>query len=124
MKRFIRLLILGFLLLNISIAVILGYRHLSRERNFYDQAFDQLRGGNQGIPMVTIGFEDGGSASVILEHSCCSGAGFDAVAVRTSDGQEFVSNNNYCGLEGFDWGSKESLVKFGAFLEQNGYKKR
>jgi hypothetical protein len=124
MKRFIRFLFLGSFLLIVSAAIILGYRHVSRERNFYDQAFEQLRGGNQSSPVAMIEFEEGGSASVILEHSCCSGAGFDAVAVRTSDGQEFVSNNNYCGLEGFDWGSRKSVGTFSAFLEQNGYKRR
>ena len=124
MKRFIRFLFLGSFLLVVSTAVILGYGQVSRERNFYDQAFEQLRGGKNSSPMTTTHFEKGGSASVILEHSCCSGAGFDAVAVRTSDGQEFVSSNNYCGLEGFEWGSRESVGRFIEFLEQNAYKRR
>jgi hypothetical protein len=83
------------------------------------------RGNNHTI---TLAFEDGGSASVILEHSCCTGAGFDAVAIRTSDGQEYVADKNYCGIEGFrselNTDSIKSLSMFSKYLEESGYRKR
>src|SRR5690606_26245200 len=101
---------------------------MNRERIFYEQAFEQLRGGRRDNPMITLDFEECGSASVILEHSCCSGAGFDAAAIRTSDGQQFVADKNYCGLEGFrfdlDADSTKNTSMFTAFLEQRGYRKR
>lgn len=78
--------------------------------------------------MVTIDLGTGATASVILEHACCSGAGFDAVAIRTSDGQEFTASKNYCGLEGFysdlDPNATQSLDAFTAYLVQRGYSKR
>jgi hypothetical protein len=39
--------------------------------------------------------------AVCLEHSCCSGKGFDAVLIMDSDRQFYTSHNNYCGYEGF-----------------------
>jgi hypothetical protein len=127
MKRLFQALFLGIFVVISAAAGILIYRHMTREGIFYEQAFKQLReGGN--IHKVTIDFEAGGSASVILEHACCSGAGFDAVAVRTSDGQEYMSDENFCGLEGFryklDLDHIKSIPDFTAFLEQRGYKKR
>ena len=77
------------------------YQYGNRERQFLDQAFVQLRGGGGSEPVAEIKLESGESAAVILEHDCCSGAGFDAVAIRTSDGAEFYAKKNYCGLEGF-----------------------
>ena len=65
---------------------------------------------------------------MILEHACCTGAGFDAVAIRTSDGEEFISKQNYCGIEGFNGELKEEATKdlphFKAFLTARGYKKK
>lgn len=61
-----------------------------------------------------------------LEHDCCTGAGFDAVAIRTSDGREFTGDKNFCGLEGFysglEPGATESVDSFSAFLEHTGYR--
>lgn len=113
-----------FLTLALVILVVLAvarHRYLNRERLFLDDAFTELRHGG-GSPLK---LESGASASVILEHSCCSGAGFDAVAVRTSDGQEFYSKNNYCGLGGFFFELEEAAVqdlpRFTAFLRAHGY---
>jgi hypothetical protein len=36
-----------------------------------------------------------------LEHSCCSGAGFDAVIIKDSTGNIYTKNQNFCGYEGF-----------------------
>jgi hypothetical protein len=108
-------------------ATILIHTH-DQKRRFYAQAFKQLEGGRRERPMITVDFKAGGSALVILEHACCSGAGFDAVAIRTSDGQEFAGEKNYCGLEGFrfdlDAGSTDDLASFSAFLKQRGYRER
>jgi len=128
MKRIWLALVVGLFVVVAAATGRLIHKHMNRERIFYDQAFEQLRDGRRDSRMITLDFEGGGSASVILEHACCSGAGFDAVAIRTSDGQEFVADKNYCGLEGFrfdlDADSTKNLPTFTAFLERRGYRKR
>ena len=128
MKR--NLLVAASLLVALIVAYagVWAYKHKHRERLFYEQAFNQMRAGGDAIPMITIDLDDGGSAKVILEHSCCSGAGFDAVAVRTSDGKEYRSNKNYCGLMGFDFSvhgdAMKDMAHFKAFIKAEGYKPR
>ncbi len=104
------------------------YGYTNRERLFIERAFVQLAGGRGSEPVATIQLESGETASVILEHGCCSGAGFDAVAVRTSDGEEYASWNNYCGLNAFEFSLKDdawtSLAEFKSFLSANGFTKR
>jgi len=104
------------------------YNYSNRERLFIDHAFVQLRGGGGTAPVAAIKLDSGDSASVILEHACCSGAGFDAVAIRTSDGQEFFAKKDYCGLEGFYFSLKNDAAKdlphFKAFLSTQGYQKK
>lgn len=39
--------------------------------------------------------------AIRLEHSCCSGFGFDAVMIRDSEGKYYTAEKNYCGYEGF-----------------------
>jgi hypothetical protein len=103
------------------------YRHATCERRFIHHAFDQLRSGRGSEPATNVRLKSGASATVILEHACCSGAGFDAVAIRTSDGQEFSARKNYCGLEGFQLALKDSAMEdmpqFTAFLRAEGYQK-
>jgi hypothetical protein len=90
--------------------------------------FLQLEKGSGSEPMTTIKLDSGELVSVILEHACCSGAGFDAVAIRTSDGQEFSAKKNYCGLEGFSQelgaDADKDLKYFSEFLMSQGYQKR
>jgi hypothetical protein len=128
MKRIIISLGVSFLAVIVSVIGILIFKQMHQKRIFYEQAFEQMRDGRGDNPMITLAFEDGGSASVILEHSCCTGAGFDAVAIRTSDGQEYVADKNYCGIAGFqselNTDSIKSLSMFSAFLEERGYGKR
>lgn len=104
------------------------YIHGDRERSFFGNAFVQLAGGRGNEPVADIKLGSGDSAAVILEHDCCSGAGFDAVAIRTSDGDEFYAKRNYCGLEGFyaalEAGATKDLNRFKEFLYSNGYQKR
>jgi len=104
------------------------YKHGSRERQFLDHAFVQLSGGRGSEPVTVIDLKSGDKAAVILEHDCCSGAGFDAVAVRTSDGQEFFAKKNYCGIEGFYGALGEDAAKdlphFTAYVSAQGYQKK
>lgn len=104
------------------------YRIGNRERQFLNRAFEQLRSGSGDEPVADIRLESGESASVILEHDCCSGAGFDAVAIRTSDGREFYAKKNYCGLEGFyaslHGNETKDLNHFKSFLLAQGYHKK
>ncbi len=122
MLRIIEKLSLGLLILLVLAVFVFISKHVIRKNEFIERAFYKLRTGK--FKMFTIDFKTGGSASVIFEHSCCNGAGFNAVAVRTSDGQEFISDRNYCGIEAFDFGSEESLEEFISFIEKNGYRKR
>jgi hypothetical protein len=128
MKRIILLLtLIGFVGAATTIGVMI-HNYQNREQIFYDQAFKQLNDGKRSRPMITIDFDTGDSASVILEHACCSGAGFDAVAIRTSGGLEFIANKNYCGLEGFysdlEPDATKNIGTFTSFLERRGYRKR
>jgi len=111
-----------------SVVGITIFNYVNRERLFYDHAFVQLKTGSGNEPMKTIILDSGELVSVILQHACCSGAGFDAVAIRTSDGQEFSAKKNYCGLEGFSQGlgtdADKDLKHFTEFLMTQGYQKR
>lgn len=104
------------------------YNYSNRERLFLDHAFAQLSSGRGSQPVAEIKLKSGDSAAVILEHDCCSGAGFDAVAIRTSDGQEFFAKKNYCGLEGFshelEADADKDLAHFTSFLSAQGYQKK
>lgn len=104
------------------------YQYGNRESQFLNRAFVQLRGGVGSLRVADIKLESGESAAVILEHSCCSGAGFNAVAIRASDGDEFYSSKNYCGLEGFYPTLKDDATKdlnrFKSFLVAQGYHKK
>ena len=112
----------------IAAAGMLLYNFTNRERLFLDRAFVQLSGGRGSEYVEPIKLESGDSAAVILEHDCCTGAGFDAVAIRTSDGQEFFAKKNYCGIEGFSHElgaeSVKDLAHFKSFLNTQGYQKR
>jgi len=112
--------------------ILLGGLYISnyanREQKFLDRAFIQLGGGGGSEYVADIDLNSGNSAAVILEHSCCSGAGFDAVAVRTSEGREFFAKKNYCGIEGFREKLKDAAITdlshFTAFLRAQGYSER
>jgi hypothetical protein len=109
----------------LAAAGVVGHRYSNREQLFLDHAFVQLRGGVGSEPVEDIKLHSGETVSVILEHDCCTGAGFDAVAIRTSDGREFFATKNYCGIEGFYGGLGDDTTKdlphFTAFLGAQGY---
>lgn len=87
------------------IALVVGgvgyYYATNQGRIFLAEAFAQLDGGAGVKHLETMHLESGESFKVILDHACCSGAGFDAVAIYTSDGEKYYSTKNYCGIEGF-----------------------
>lgn len=112
----------------LAAAGVVIYRYANREQLFLDHAFVELRGGGGNKPVDDIKLDSGDAAAVILEHDCCSGAGFDAVAIRTSDGREFFAKKNYCGLEGFrsalEGDAYKDLKHFTAFLSAQGYQQK
>lgn len=101
---------------------------LSRKADrFLNEATTILSTGSEHPGIVKISLKSGDSFRALLEHSCCSGAGFDAVAIQTSDGSIYHSRNNYCGEEGFHAAMTErefgSLPELENYLLENGYTK-
>lgn len=100
-------------------------KNVGRSERFLAEASEILRSGEShpGIVEITIG--NGGSFRALLEHSCCSGAGFDAVALQSSTGITYHSRNNYCGEEGFHHEMSariyQSFADLDTFLLANGY---
>ena len=119
---------IGIPLILIASLGIFITRESTRAQRFLRSAFAQFEGLGGAERVETIKFPSGESLSVILEHSCCSGAGFDAVAIRTSTGIDYEGAKRYCGLEGFVFTLNDhafvSLDKALAFLESEGYTKR
>ena len=102
-------------------------RMIGRSDRFLSNATEILARGEDHPGIVDIKLAGTGSFKALVEHSCCSGAGFDAVALQTSDGAIYHSRNNYCGNEGFYYAMTESehenLADLDAFLLANGYTK-
>lgn len=99
----------------------------SRADRFLNEATTILSTGSEHPGIMKISLKSGDSFRALLEHGCCSGAGFDAVAIETSDGSRFHSRNNYCGEEGFHVimteHEFESLPELEKYLLENGYTK-
>ncbi|WP_309396020.1 hypothetical protein [Cerasicoccus maritimus] len=72
-----------------------------RADRFIENSIELLKTNQADQRIEVVSLPSGESFSVLLEHSCCSGAGFDAVVIRTSDGDIYTSKKNYCGIEGF-----------------------
>ena len=118
----------------LTLALIFGgigsavYGHMTRPQRFIEGAFEQMRGNGGSEHSETYRLDSGESFSVILEHACCTGAGFNAVAIRTSAGEEFSAMKNYCGIEGFRGyrisEEVETLTQLASFLTEHGYKQR
>jgi hypothetical protein len=102
-------------------------RMIGRADRFLTDATEILTDGKAHAGIVKIDLAGTGSFRALLEHSCCSGAGFAAVAIQTSDGTIYHSRNNYCGEEGFyaemPATDLDSLADLDAFLLANGYTK-
>jgi|APTNR8051073442_1049403.scaffolds.fasta_scaffold19590_4 hypothetical protein len=98
-----------------------------RANRFLSEATVILSTGSEDPGIMKIGLKSGDSFRALLEHGCCSGAGFDAVAIQTSDGALFHSRNNYCGAESFFFEMTEhefeSLPALEKYLLENGYTK-
>ena len=118
--------ILLLIALGIGALGFLIYRHSTRTDRFLKNAFIQLSGDGGTETVRSIPIDTGDSFSIILEHSCCSGAGFDAVAIRTSSGAEYESTNAYCGMQDFVFefpSTFKTLADLDAFLLANGFNK-
>jgi hypothetical protein len=62
--------------------------------------------------------------AVRLEHACCTGAGFDAVMIKDSQGQFYTAEKNYCGYEGFQHGDTvKDLSELKKTLIRDGYRR-
>lgn len=98
-----------------------------RANRFLNEASVILSTGGEDPGIMKISLKSGDSFRALLEHGCCSGAGFDAVAIQTSDGSLFHSRNNYCGAESFFFEMTEhqfeSLPALEKYLLENGYTK-
>lgn len=98
-----------------------------RANQFLNEATVILSTGGEDPGIMKISLKSGDSFRALLEHGCCSGAGFDAVAIQTSDGSLFHSRNNYCGAESFFFEMTEhqfeSLPALEKYLLENGYTK-
>lgn len=123
-----RILKIGTPLILIGSLSVLISRGTTRDERFLSNAFAQFDGLGGTEWVETIKFPSGESMSVILEHSCCSGAGFDAVAIRTSTGIDYQGAKPYCTIQGFVFTMDDhafvGLDKALAFLKSEGYIQR
>lgn len=100
---------------------------VGRASRFLSGATATLSLGTDDPGILEIRLESGDSFRALLEHVCCNGAGFSAVALQSSDGSVYHSRNNYCGEEGF-YGEMSgtgigSLPDLEKYLLANGYTK-
>jgi len=134
MKHLSRILLITLILLGGTVCFVV-YDHGQQVPRFYKNArklLQPLSGSYENVkmgrshddPPMIIRLASGEWYAVVLEHDCCSGAGFDAVMIKDSSGSIYTAEKNYCGYEGFhiDESPKdvESLRKA---LESNGYRK-
>lgn len=119
---------LTFLIAFLTLAsfVCWAYFDFQQEKDtFVNRAFVQLDGGEGDEYTEFLKLPSGESYSVILEHACCSGRGFDAVAIKFSDGTKYFSNKNYCGVEGFHGdvvsNNFTTLAELSVYLKREGY---
>ena len=112
------------LILIISLGILFA-QGSTRDKRFLKNAFSQFDGHGGNEQIETIHFPPGESLSVILEHACCSGAGFNAVAVRTSTGIDYQGFQRYCGVKGFVFAMEDyafdSLTEALTHLESEGF---
>lgn len=99
------------------------YQH--RADQFIHSAIEKLRNAPGSGEIERIHLPSGESCSVVMEHSCCSGAGYDAVVILASNGNAYTSKKNYCGIEGF-YGELPSenfsnLSDLDTYLRKEGY---
>ncbi|WFB34963.1 hypothetical protein P3T73_12420 [Kiritimatiellota bacterium B12222] len=125
MKQFSKALLLssGMVCLSISIGVVWNKTRADR---FMNRAILTLSAKPESEDIEKIALPSGEHYFVLLEHACCTGAGFDAVVIRDSNGSIYTAKQNYCGIEGFygELASKNllNLSELGTFLRQEGYK--
>lgn len=101
---------------------------IGRADRFLDHSFDLLENEPESPGIVRIDLTNRSYFVALIEHSCCSGAGFDAVAIRTSEGREYESRKNYCGSQGFYFAMTDleiqNLSQLDEILMADGYTER
>ena len=65
------------------------------------QAVQDFKKSADYVPVYIRTFDTGEWVAVAMEHSCCSGAGFNASIFFDSNGSTFVDTTySFCGVEG------------------------
>lgn len=83
-----------------------------------DAAEAAVKGNKEGGMVLRMA--DGSWVAVVMEHKCCTGAGFNATVYVMSDGRAFVDEDTcYCGRTDLDWSLEVYELRDGeSFLEQ------
>lgn len=75
-------------------------RHWSERLRTID-SLDAAKRFGEGEPVFVRAFPSGEWLIATCEHSCCSGAGFDATVIRDSTGAIYSdTTHTFCGIEG------------------------
>lgn len=75
-----------------------------------ETAENKLKANKEGGAVVRM--EDGTWVAVVMEHHCCTGAGFDATLYVTSEGETWLDSDTcYCGWESLEWDMAEYSKK-------------
>lgn len=121
---------IAILTLTLAAALAISWpfiRMVGRADRFIKEGTRILGTGEDHPGIVEIRLKSGDSFRALIEHSCCTGAGFDAVVLQSSDGSLYRSRNNYCGEEGFHAALTESkigsLPELESYLLAHGYTK-
>jgi hypothetical protein len=122
--KYIRIIILMLIVL-VCFAFKFGPDFLAK--SYITLSKEQLRSGIYDEEFQYHQFSDKSHITFCVEHGCCSGNGYyDAVVIRTSEGTEYESRNNYCGYEGF-WHevvhASSNLEDLDSLLMSTGYTK-
>ncbi len=84
-----------------------------------------VRGNKEGGTVVVM--KDGSWVALVMEHACCTGAGFNATLYVTSKGEAYLDAEScYCGFSPLTWELEELPVgttsEFLTALRTNGKK--
>jgi hypothetical protein len=111
-----RAILLLVLLLSATILIVHGFS-IDRPHAFVEewtqrfQAVESLAAAltfEETAPVVVRAFSSGEWLIATCEHSCCSGAGFDATVMRDSTGAIYAdTTHTFCGIEGLSHELKE-----------------
>lgn len=99
------------------------WTHTLRGSGSAAAATEAIQRNKEGGKMVHLA--DGSWVAVVMEHHCCTGAGFDATLYVASDGQAWLDSETcYCGFLPLDGElheySRQSIPAFLASVRANG----